>query len=86
MPSYAACLRSRRKLTGSHAGSNPVGGSMNDNIENSEEFNKAFWEWFDQQPKPFRDRFLYYKEDASKIYFYNQVYMKGKTDNGYNDS
>lgn len=59
---------------------------MNNDIENSEEFNKAFWEWFDRQPKQFRDRFLYYKEDAAKIYFYHQVYMKGKTDNGYNDS
>ena len=40
------------------------------------QFKKAFWEWFDMQPKPFRDKYLYHKEDMAEIYFYNQIYKK----------
>jgi hypothetical protein len=28
------------------------------------------------QPKQFRDKYLYYKEDMAEIYFYNQIYKK----------
>lgn len=38
---------------------------------NTKEFNKSFWEWFDDLPDIKRDQFNYYRSDIAKINFYN---------------
>jgi hypothetical protein len=42
----------------------------------TEAFDKAFWEWFDYMPERERKVFLYYKEDAARLYFLNKYYSK----------
>ncbi len=37
-------------------------------------FVKAFWTWFDTQPKQLRDKFNYYPNDMAFLFFYNKHY------------
>jgi len=46
------------------------------NLDNDEEFKRAFWDWFDSLNKDEKNRFWYYSLDMSKIYFYNKHYAK----------
>jgi hypothetical protein len=39
-----------------------------------EEFKKDFWEWFDDLPKEEKEKFWYYSDDASEMYFLNMVW------------
>lgn len=40
----------------------------------SPKFNIHFWEWFDSQPKEFRDKFNYYPSDMARIFYYNKIW------------
>lgn len=40
------------------------------------QFNKLFWEWFDNLPRQMREKFYYYPADMAKLNFYNTTYKR----------
>ena len=42
----------------------------------TKEFNKSFWEWFDDLPESKRRMFNYYRSDMAKINFYYTEWRK----------
>jgi hypothetical protein len=45
-------------------------------IFKTEDFKKAFWEWFDSLTTKERMNFQEYKADMAELYFYNKIYSK----------
>lgn len=45
-------------------------------VMTTEEFKKAFWEWFDSISPVERKKFNEYKDDFATLYFYNKVWSK----------
>jgi len=47
-----------------------------EDLFDSPEFKKAFWDWFDNLPKAERAKFLTYKHNIAELNFYNTVWSK----------
>ena len=46
----------------------------------TEQFRKAFWDWFDAIPKKERKKFQEYPADMAELYFYNKIWSRSSTE------
>ncbi len=43
-------------------------------------FRKAFWEWFDSISPSERKKFYEYPADMAELYFYNKIWFRSSTE------